>query len=189
MRVIAFSWVWNTGKTSAMSTIQEAIRFKNTNARVMILPETAMEYIMKVGLQNVDRDAMQAYISEKEKNRLLDLKKWKDEDAYDYVIVDRTYMDGIVYTYWNILLWYPVNMNVYINDNEYRALSKEVYDHIVFFSQPIIPDLLFQDYNSEHFVSIFSETIRHMYGNKVFALENNVAFANNIQWYMDELLL
>lgn len=184
MKVIVFSWVGNTGKTSAIDLLRSSFLEKDPNARILVLHETAIEYISKIWLESVDRKKMQAHIAQTEKERIDFLVEMKRIDHYDYVLVDRTYVDGLLYTYWNVLLWHSADMNYYITDKDYKKISKDLYDHIIFFSQPIKPDLLFQDYNHQEFGEIFYQTIQFIYWEKVLLLDNSIQFSNNREKYI-----
>jgi len=139
--------------------------------------ETAREYIDANWWGKVDDvHAMQVFIAGLEKKRIERMKEIKEKNLADLVFVDRTAMDCMVYTYWNLI---NNNLNKVDFFEEYHQVltdSRDVYDKIVFFTTPIKIDNRFPIYNNEHINKVFEHSFKFFYGEKVITYTNNIFF-------------
>jgi hypothetical protein len=121
----------------------------------------------------------QTYIFRQEVARLHEIERMARQDEYDLVFIDRTAMDGMIYSYRNIISGEMERMDFASNHYELISLSKQLYDHVVFFTTPIHIDKRFANYNNEHINAIFEHSIKWFYGDRVTTYTNNIFFQDN----------
>lgn len=181
-KIIVFAWNSNTWKTTAIHYLKERYGKLHPDIRIELMNETAREYIDAHWWWLVeDVHAMQVFIAGLEKKRIERMKEIKEKNLADLVFVDRTAMDCMVYTYWNLV---NNNLNrVDFFDDYHKVLcdSRDVYDKIVFFTTPIKIDNRFPIYNNEHINKVFEHTFKYFYGDKVITYTNNIFFQDNIE--------
>ena len=92
-KVIAFSGVHNTGKTAAIKAAKDLLLKKRKC--VMVLEESTPLFIKYL---NTDRWMMQSSINKMELCRTKYVQALKEQNIFDYILVDRTPKDNIGYT-------------------------------------------------------------------------------------------
>lgn len=96
-------------------------------------------------------------------------------------------MDACVYIYRDILHGTIKNPDILAYTEEI-ALSKELYDRVIFFDTMITQDQNFADYNEEHINDIFRHSMQSVYGEKLIHYPNNKEFEKDIQKFLDTYL-
>ena len=147
MHIIVFSGVSRTGKSTAITTLAE--KFQQQGKTVKIYHETAQIFIDAHPGPIVDRYAFQRFIIDEEKRRIKELQKLKENNSYDIVLIDRTFVDAFVYIYRAIIHGHINNPDLFEYPTEI-AVSKKLYDTVIFFDTMIIQDKNFADYNDEN---------------------------------------
>lgn len=180
MKIIAFTGVANTGKTTALEVMEKILKKDHPELRYKILGENAMKYISQHGWHTVDRNALQNRNGREEQKRLDTLLARRQQKKYDVVIVDRTYVDGVIYTMRNTLLELNVSNEVYITDRKYIQLSKKLYDTVIYFHTPILQDMIMQETNHPSFNKIFWASISLHYEEKLIEFANCIAFEKQL---------
>lgn len=66
--------------------------------------------------------------------------------------------------------------------------SKELYDNVLVFREPIKSDSRFEDYNNTGLNSFFYNVLNAVYANKVINVLNNIEFQNNFSCYQSQIL-
>ncbi len=180
-KIIAFSGNSNTWKTSAIHYLKDHYGAKHPDLKIHLLHETAREFINENGGWIVeDVHAFEKYIIDQEIKRMETLEKIKKDQLYDLVFIDRTAMDPIIYSYWNMVNGSLDRIDFVDNFQDILQRSKIVYDHVVFFTTPIKIDNRFPIYNNEHINAIFEHTIRYWYKEIVLVYTNNIYFQDNV---------
>ena len=184
MKIIAFSWSSRTGKSTAIATMKEI--FEKQGKKVKVFGETAQIYIDAHDWKIEDRYDFERFIVEKEIKRIYEIKEIKDiktNQQYEIVLVDRAFLDVLVYIYRSIIHGYITNTDILFHTPEI-ALSKELYDVVVFFDTMLIPDENFADYNNTDINAIFRHTMHSVYGNKLLHYPNNKEFEKDIDMFL-----
>ncbi|HCB51626.1 TPA: hypothetical protein DEP21_03560 [Patescibacteria group bacterium] len=153
-----------TGKTTAINEVGEY--FVQKGNRVKIYEETARIYLNN-HQDPIDRQDMHKWIIQNEKERLNEISQLKEKNEFDIILIDRTFVDTIVYIYRNYLLGYLSDISIINELNTSVSLSNELYDDIVFFDEMIIQDDLFDDYNNPEMKAIFKYSIQKIYQQKI----------------------
>lgn len=181
MKVIAFSGNSNTGKSTAIQFLYDYMQKHSPDKKVLLMNESARTYIDQQGGVVDDVDAFQLYVYQQETKRLKRLQELRKSGEYDLVLIDRTAWDGMIYSYWNMMN--GTMGAIRFSDHPYNglAISKKLYDHVVFFTTPIKKDSRFDHYNNEYINQLFTLSITYFYGEKVLTYTNNVFFQNNFE--------
>lgn len=181
-KIIAFSGNSNTGKSTAIHMLYEQFSARYPHKKIKIFDETARKYIDAHGWWAIaDVHDFETFIINEETKRLQELQEIRLHKSYDMVFIDRTGLDAIIYSYWNL-----INGNIsridYVPDyHTVLAQGRELYDHVVFFTTPIKVDNRFPIYNNEHINAVFEHSVRFRYGEKVITYTNNIFFQDNIE--------
>jgi len=172
MKIIAFSGLSRTGKTTAVNEL--AIKYKSEWNSVLIYPEVAQIYLDKH--DTVDKYEFQKFIVEEEKKRLIELKRRKKLNDVDVILIDRTILDLFVYSYWRTIKGYINDWSFLSNMDWFINNSKELYDEIYFFDTMLIRDENFDDYNCEEIKNLFINTFKTVYWDKLEIYPNFKSF-------------
>lgn len=164
---IAITGPWNTGKTTLLNQLYERIgninRWTNTELgktfTVSKYEETARQVLEEKGFHNMQE--FQDEISERENLRLEQVK----QDTADVLLFDRTAMDSLVYSIFNLEKWIPVKL---------QQTSPWDYDLVLLFTEAFKETNTeqFQHYNDQKLVDLFRSLIKHIYGDKVVEFKN-----------------
>lgn len=179
--VIAFAGNSNTGKSSAIRFLQQQFTDRWHALTVKIFEETARHYIDAHDWIIDDIHDFETHIIHAETQRLQELEEIKNNELYDFVFIDRTGLDAIIYSYRNLIVWNLSRIDYVENYHPVLQKGKELYDYVVFFTTPIKIDNRFPIYNNEHINAVFEHTMRFWYGEKVIIYTNNIFFQDNIQ--------
>lgn len=179
MKIIVFSGNANTGKTTALEVCKQQLLKNNAKANIKIFEETARIYL-NTHTAPIDIYEFQKYIRTQEQLRLQELEHLKKTDTYDYVIIDRTILDGIIYSYRNMLQGKLTSIDFLNNQHHIIEKSRELYDHIIFFQKPFKTNIRFDSYNNPELNGIFEHSLLSFYGEKIMIYENNIYFQDNI---------
>lgn len=185
MHIIAVSWSSRTGKTTAIGMMKAF--FEQQGKRVLALGETAQIYIDTHQWKIEDRYDFEKYIMQEEKKRLYEIQKMQSEGQYDIVLTDRTFLDAFIYIYRAILHGYIKKPDILEHTDEI-ALSKELYDSVIFFDTMITPDQNFADYNETDINAIFKHSMQSVYGEKIAYYPNNKEFEKDIEAFTKKYL-
>lgn len=172
MKIIVFSGVTNTGKSTAIRDLE--IQILKLGKTVKIYDERARIYLDSHSRKNIDIYKFQKFILEWEKERLLELENYKKEEKFDYVLIDRTVVDSMVFIYWALINWTLENGELL--DDSYTIIEKSrgIYDKIIYFKEMIKSDSRSEGFNSKEFHNIFENTIKVSYKDKVDFIRNNI---------------
>ncbi len=182
MKIIAFSGNSNTGKTTAIHFLRDFLLARNPELRIQLFHESAREYIEAHGGWGIDdMHDFERYVFQCETKRIQELQDAKEKQRYDYAFIDRTTLDCFIYSYWNLVHGDLEVIDYTHGSTNLLAQSKEVYDHVVFFTTPIKKDSRFDIYNNEHINAIFQHSIHSLYQDKVITYTNNMFFQDNLE--------
>jgi len=164
---IAFTGPWNTGKSTIIKKLEEDLsKSVNDNQwcdpkKVSIYPETARQVLDLIAWGDFDMSDFQKKISKLEDNRLLEI----EQDTADILLIDRTCMDWLVYSIFNVWEWYPIRMN---------QDSKWDYDLVILFTEEFKKTQTeeFSHYNDDRLVDLFRNIMRFLYWDKVVEFKN-----------------
>lgn len=164
---IAITGPWNTWKTTLLNQLYERISTINrgTNAElgktftVSKYEEVARQILEEKWFTNMQE--FQNEISERE-NQRLELVK---QDTADVLLFDRTAMDSLVYSIFNLEKWIPVQL---------QQTSPWDYDLVLLFTEAFKQTNTeqFQHYNDQKLVELFRSLIKHIYWDKVVEFKN-----------------
>ena len=157
--------------------------FEKQGKRVKIFGETAQLYIDKHPGPIEDRYDFEHFIMEEEIKRLHKMQEMKKIQQYDIGLADRTFLDAFVYIYRAIIHGHIKNPDILAHAEE-LALSKDLYDVVVFFDTMIKPDKNFADYNEADINAIFRHTMKSIYGEKLVHYPNNREFEKDINTFL-----
>ncbi len=174
MKIIVFSGITNTGKSTAIRDLE--IKFLKKGKTVKIYGERSRTYLDTHNRETIDIYKLQKFISNGEKERLLELESYKRENKYDYILVDRTIVDSMVFVYRALINGTMVKADILDDVHSLIKRSREVYDNIIYFHEMIKPDTRSEGFNSKEFHNIFENTMKTAYGNKLLILRNNIYF-------------
>lgn len=110
-----------------------------------------------------------------------ELQEIKKNNRRDLIFIDRTTLDPVIYSYRNLVNGNISNIDYLQDYFPLLTLSKQLYDHVVFFTTPIKVDTRFPIYNNEHINKVFEHTVRWRYDDKVIIYTNNIFFQDNIE--------
>jgi hypothetical protein len=182
MKIIAFSGNSNTGKTTAIHFLRDFLLARNPEVRIQLFQESAREYILAHGGGGIDNmHDFERYIFQCETKRIAELIEAKEKQSYDYAFIDRTTLDCFIYSYRNLVHGDLEVIDYTHGSTALLAQSKEVYDHVVFFTTPIKKDSRFDIYNNDHINAIFEHSIHSLYKEKVITYTNNMFFQDNLE--------
>lgn len=170
--IIAFGGPWNTWKSYTIKQIKEKYSFKYT-----FYNESAREILEKE--KNLTSKKFQELILKKEMERIDKITRLKEKNPNINLIIDRTFIDNIVYLYWNIIHWKVEGTFDFYQLNEYIEKAKNVYDKVILFNSPFKESKKFEDYNSKKFDLMLIETIKETFSNKVEEYKNSYDFIEN----------
>lgn len=181
-KIIVFSGNSNTGKTTAINFLYEKFVTEYPNKKVVKMHESAREFInQQEGGIIKDVHEFETFIIQEESKRLQDLKDIKEHNTYDFVFIDRTWLDAIIYSYWNLING-NINRIDYVHDyHQILTTGRDLYDRVIFFTTPIKIDKRFPIYNNEHINAVFEHSVRFRYGDKVIIYTNNIFFQDNLE--------
>lgn len=185
MKTIVFAGSSRTGKTSAINLLEKKLLELNPNARIKIYDEMAIKYIKQQDWEEVNTYELEKYVIWQDKIRLENLQEYKKNNEYDYVLIDRTFVDSVVYVYWHILLGKTTNADILSDLYEYMDLSRQVYDLVISFYQPMKKDELLTFLNNHNLDMLFRYTMQYFYADKVVSLPNMIEFQKDIDKYVN----
>lgn len=164
---IAITWPWNTWKTTILNQLAERISNINRGTNVELgktftvskYEEVARQILDEKGFTNMQE--FQDEISERENQRLEQVK----QDTADVLLFDRTAMDSLVYSIFNLEKGIPVQLH---------QTSPGDYDLVLLFTEAFKQTNTeqFQHYNDQKLVELFRSLIKHIYGDKVVEFRN-----------------
>jgi len=172
MEIIVFSGITNTGKSTAIRDLETQIL--KAGKTVKIYDERSRIYLDSHSRKNIDIYKLQKFILEWEKERLQELEFYKKEKKFDYILVDRTATDGMVFIYWALINWTLKNAELLDDSHSIIEKSREIYDKIIYFYEMIKTDSRAEGFNSKEFHNIFENTIKTAYKDKVNFIRNNI---------------
>ena len=188
MKVYAYTWPWNTGKTTAIEWGGDLIWVKDTiidNGRdVIYFPEIArnmfelLEYDEEWEVSNTTN--FQKEIRKAEQERLFILDETLDSNSDDVVLIDRTYHDNVLYNKRNRNMWLST-----LSDDKFKDFSHELYDTIILFTEPRKNNRRMSYYNDDLFNTMFNNWIieRYWKTNEIKIFKNN-SDDHYINWKM-----
>ena len=164
---IAITGPWNTWKTTLPNQLYEKISNINRGTNTELGKTFTVSKYEEVARQILDEkwfSTMQEFqneISERE-NQRLELVK---QDTADVLLFDRTAMDSLVYSIFNLEKWIPVQL---------QQTSPWDYDLVLLFTEAFKQTNTeqFQHYNDQKLVELFRSLIKHIYGDKVVEFKN-----------------
>lgn len=164
---IAITGPWNTWKTTLLNQLYERISNINRGTNTELGKTFTVSKYEEVARQILDEkwfSTMQEFqneISERE-NQRLELVK---QDTADVLLFDRTAMDSLVYSIFNLEKWIPVQL---------QQTSPWDYDLVLLFTEAFKQTNTeqFQHYNDQKLVELFRSLIKHIYGDKVVEFKN-----------------
>lgn len=164
---IAITWPWNTWKTTILNQLAERISNINRGTNVELGKTFTVSKYEEVARQILDEkwftnmQEFQDEISERENERLELVK----QDTADVLLFDRTAMDSLVYSIFNLEKGIPVQLH---------QTSPGDYDLVLLFTEAFKQTNTeqFQHYNDQKLVELFRSLIKHIYGDKVVEFRN-----------------
>lgn len=164
---IAITGPWNTWKTTILNQLAERISNINRGTNVELGKTFTVSKYEEVARQILDEKwftTMQEFqdeISERENERLELVK----QDTADVLLFDRTAMDSLVYSIFNLEKGIPVQLH---------QTSPGDYDLVLLFTEAFKQTNTeqFQHYNDQKLVELFRSLIKHIYGDKVVEFRN-----------------
>lgn len=164
---IAITGPWNTGKTTLLNQLYERISTINRGTNTELGKTFTVSKYEEVARQILDEkwftnmQEFQNEISERE-NQRLELVK---QDTADVLLFDRTAMDSLVYSIFNLEKWIPVQL---------QQTSPWDYDLVLLFTEAFKQTNTeqFQHYNDQKLVELFRSLIKHIYWDKVVEFKN-----------------
>lgn len=164
---IAITWPWNTWKTTILNQLAERISNINRGTNVELGKTFTVSKYEEVARQILDEkwftnmQEFQDEISERENQRLEQVK----QDTADVLLFDRTAMDSLVYSIFNLEKGIPVQLH---------QTSPGDYDLVLLFTEAFKQTNTeqFQHYNDQKLVELFRSLIKHIYGDKVVEFRN-----------------
>lgn len=175
MKIIAFSWLTNTGKSTEINwdKIRDSIanEIENDGRRCLVYNETArdlFELLPNESNEIQDLTVFQTAIRAKEQARLVELQNRKDAGGDYTVLVDRPYNDSVLFNKYNRIIWLSD-----LQDWHFVDYSQDIYDLVVLFTEPYKDNWRLEQYNNDKFESIFISWTIEKYGDKVLQFKNN----------------
>jgi len=168
MKTIAFSWIGNTWKSTAINDLKN--KLESDWQKVLVYPETARQLFDILETQGIL--AFQKAINKKEIERLHEIHEEKTKGIYDTLLIDRTTVDNRVYFEFNKNIWK-------IAENEYiEKTFSYIYDKIILFTEPIKQTNTREDFKAyddyKYLRVLFDRFIKHYYDwRKIVELQNN----------------
>ena len=168
MKTIAFSWIWNTWKSTAIQNLKDKLELEWQ--KVLIYPEIARQLFNVLETQGITQ--FQKEINRKEIDRLSQIHNEKSKWIYDTLLIDRTTVDNRVYFEFNKSIWK-------IDSNEQIEKTYNwIYDNIILFTEPIKETNSREDFKAyddyKYLRLLFDRFINHYYDlRKVERLRNN----------------
>lgn len=164
---IAITGPWNTWKTTILNQLAERISNINRGTNVELGKTFTVSKYEEVARQILDEkwftnmQEFQDEISERENQRLEQVK----QDTADVLLFDRTAMDSLVYSIFNLEKGIPVQLH---------QTSPGDYDLVLLFTEAFKQTNTeqFQHYNDQKLVELFRSLIKHIYGDKVVEFRN-----------------
>ena len=164
---IAITGPWNTWKTTILNQLAERISNINRGTNVELGKTFTVSKYEEVARQILDEkwftnmQEFQDEISERENERLELVK----QDTADVLLFDRTAMDSLVYSIFNLKKGIPVQLH---------QTSPGDYDLVLLFTEAFKQTNTeqFQHYNDQKLVELFRSLIKHIYGDKVVEFRN-----------------
>lgn len=162
----AFTGPWNTGKSTIIKKLSEELSYSIWDNQwcdpktVSVYPETARKVLDEKGFGSMSQ--FQQTISALEDERLKEL----ENDTADVLLIDRTCMDGLVYSIFNLDNEFPITFN---------QSSKGDYDLVVLFTEAFKETQTeeFAHYNDDgSLVKLFRDVLWFLYGDKVVEFKN-----------------
>ena len=171
---VAFTWPWNTGKSTIINKLKEELSnsigdnqwCKEYN--VTVYPETARTILDDEKLYKdcvtdweFNMARFQANVSDLEDLRAEQIK----EDTSEILLIDRTAMDWLVYSIFNLENWMVMRYN---QDNIWE------YDLVILFTEAFKETQTeqFAHYNDDRLVKLFKNIINYVYWDKVVEFKN-----------------
>lgn len=153
---IVFAGPGNTGKSTIIKELQE--RFEKDGRIVKVYNETARE-VLKLWFK--DMALFQWAISKLEDERLVELK----EDIADVILIDRTAMDWLIYSIFNMDSGCPITMN---------QTGRGEYDVVILFTEVFkeTQTKQFAHYNDGRLLKLFRDVFGFLYGDKMYEFRN-----------------
>ena len=151
----AFTWVGNTGKSTTIEKL-DGVKYW----------EIAREHFDK--LDNIKE--FQKAILEDEKKRLFELLTYTDRID---VIVDRTFVDNLIYLYYSIITGNIEDEFDFGELSSFIEKSVELYDEVILFTEPLKENTQFKQYNDPTLNELFITTIKKVYWDKVKQYKNS----------------
>lgn len=160
MKIFAFSWPPNTGKTTLIKTLEW--NFMTLWYNVKVYNEVASSYFDLLpckdnGLKDIT--FYQKALNIAECTRIKHLRKDLKEKLYNVILIDRTWYDQEIYYERNLS-----KSNCEQFDRMYCREDRALYDEVIIFTDPIVSDNWpGQFYDNTEFRSFYNEQIQARY--------------------------
>ena len=157
---VAFTWPGNTWKSTVINWLRDSL---SKMFNVSVYEETARSVLDKNKDSEwiFDMEWFQWEICRLENERVEKMK----EDMADILLIDRTSLDWLVYSIFNLKNWNWLNLNQKdIADYDLVILFTET------FKQTNTPQ--FAHYNDDKLVDLFRTVMRYVYGDKLVEFWN-----------------
>lgn len=156
-KIIAFSGVHNTGKTAAIKAMKNLLL--KQGKCVLVLEECTHLFVKYV---NDDQRMMQSSINKMELCRMKYVQELKDQEIFDYILIDRTPKDNVGYT-----KYFQQTGKL---DPDFLVMDTDEcpYDLIIFYTTPVFQ--IFQE-KAKMLEKILLETLSE-YPTKIIQLKN-----------------
>lgn len=157
---VAFSWPWNTGKTTLIKEIKELFADKD----VLVLEETAREELLNVWTSDIWKLQQRIQLRERERAEYI---KWLNKETYDLLLIDRTWIDQLAYLFFNMI-------NKKITSPVEQVDMWDIYDLIIVLDTPIKNTWTewLQHYNDWMVSDLMSSAVKWRFWDKAILFSN-----------------
>lgn len=182
MKVIAFSWLWNTGKTTVVKTLSNFLKEK------WYTVFTFCEVARKINKDNWDQYQDDISLLEIEKAICLipsvNQRNINDKVVY---IFDRTFLDNICYRRFNHQIWKcSYGPRAEIEEIIEKMIPTDLYDKVFLFDTPLKKHWDFREYNHRWLADIFDKEIRQL--DNVVGMRNAIENRDEIFSIVNDIL-
>ena len=154
---IAFTWPWNTGKSTIINKLNEELMKEFS---VSVYNETARDVLDQID-NDFNMSEFQNEISKLESTRIKEI----ENDISQILLLDRTSVDWLVYSMFNRKKWYDISLN------QWKIWD---YDLVILFTEEFKKTNTeqFTHYNDTELVDLFRMVMNYMYKWKVIEFKN-----------------
>ena len=164
MKTIAFSWPWNTGKSTAIDTIAEQKRIQWHN--VIVLWEIARDAFSAVNPEDMSMFQRKIYYAEEQ--RINEILRMQEQEVCDILLVDRTWADQLAYLIFNLMrgkILTPVPV---------QSMATDIYDGVIVLDTPIKQNTReeFLQYNNQELNDMIVGNAKRFFWEKAYLHSN-----------------